>query len=496
MEIKVRHKDNQVALSFVGSPTVIRAQTDAELVASANATDSNGVDIKYSVDNVFIVQGFPFDLFKEVTNHKSNTSASMGSNRDAVVTALNAIFSASDQTLGTIKNIDGITLTGIQDGQILTFDQSQASFVNSTISTDNLSNANLTFGSARDHSLTSRLDFSMGQSGGLFTVSTNDGLTNRLHIDNSKILLNGLEIPSSDGTSGQVLSTNGSGELSFVNQTVNTDTNTNLGDTDLTLSGNRSLNVDGNDFIIKDGFQEKLKYDESDDRFIFKVPVSFSSNSGMVAGELRLQEGPLGGQDYVALKAPSSIPQGGATFVLPSSDGSTGQFLKTDGSGNLSFASASPSRGGTYSWSGYSTDVTKTSTFYYQFPSVSDTSSSNSMLSSFVGQGTSHGTYGLQGAMTLNGLSSDDTVTYSITVKITTSTTVAIQTLSAVGSQFTPATAFAFSSGSEQTVTLSQSSAVTCDRQGGNQWALGLQVVFFAAGSIDFRVEDLSITVA
>jgi len=42
---------------------------------------------------------------------------------------------------------------------------------------------------------------------------------------------------------------------------------------------------------------------------------------------------------YVSLTAPSGLGADPA-FVLPSADGATGQFMKTDGSGNLSFASA------------------------------------------------------------------------------------------------------------------------------------------------------------
>tara|TARA_R100000353_G_scaffold4368_1_gene6466 strand:- start:267 stop:908 length:642 start_codon:yes stop_codon:yes gene_type:complete len=39
------------------------------------------------------------------------------------------------------------------------------------------------------------------------------------------------------------------------------------------------------------------------------------------------------------IAAPSSNPASDVTFRLPNADGSTGQFMKTDGSGNLAFAS-------------------------------------------------------------------------------------------------------------------------------------------------------------
>ena len=50
---------------------------------------------------------------------------------------------------------------------------------------------------------------------------------------------------------------------------------------------------------------------------------------------LRLQDS--SGAPFVALKAPASVSSN-VTFTLPAADGSAGEFLKTDGSGNLSFS--------------------------------------------------------------------------------------------------------------------------------------------------------------
>jgi hypothetical protein len=55
---------------------------------------------------------------------------------------------------------------------------------------------------------------------------------------------------------------------------------------------------------------------------------------------LRFNELTANGSNYVGLKAPASL-SADLTFTLPSTDGTSGQFLKTDGSGNLSFASLS-----------------------------------------------------------------------------------------------------------------------------------------------------------
>ncbi len=52
--------------------------------------------------------------------------------------------------------------------------------------------------------------------------------------------------------------------------------------------------------------------------------------------ELRFADGDS--SHYVAFEAPATVSSN-VSFVLPSADGSSGQFIKTDGSGNLSFAS-------------------------------------------------------------------------------------------------------------------------------------------------------------
>ena len=191
-----------------------------------------------------------------------------------------------------------------------------------------------------------------------------------------------------------------------------------------------------------------------------------------------------------------NIPNGQAWIGNASGVATPTTLATVATSGDYDDLSNKPTRGGTYSYSGYATDVTKTATFYYQFPSATATSSSTDMISCNVAQGKSQATWGANGAMVLDGLSSTDSATYSMTIKVTTNTTIAIQTLSPTGGQFTTATQLAFSSPSEQTFTLTQASPTACLSQATNQWQLGLSVTFFAGGSIDFRVENLSITVS
>ena len=59
--------------------------------------------------------------------------------------------------------------------------------------------------------------------------------------------------------------------------------------------------------------------------------------------ELRLHHQNVVASKYLGFKAPQAITGSSVTFTLPDGDGSAGQFLKTDGSGNLSFGTVSVS---------------------------------------------------------------------------------------------------------------------------------------------------------
>src|SRR5210317_1601310 len=66
----------------------------------------------------------------------------------------------------------------------------------------------------------------------------------------------------------------------------------------------------------------------------------FIGNDASTGGTLKLNEGTNNGTNFIGLKAPNSVTTS-TTFTLPDGDGSNGQFLKTDGSGNLSFGTVS-----------------------------------------------------------------------------------------------------------------------------------------------------------
>ena len=59
-------------------------------------------------------------------------------------------------------------------------------------------------------------------------------------------------------------------------------------------------------------------------------------NNASTGGSIELKEGTNNGTHHVQLKAPNTL-SGNIEFTLPNSDGSAGQFLKTNGSGTLGF---------------------------------------------------------------------------------------------------------------------------------------------------------------
>ena len=67
-------------------------------------------------------------------------------------------------------------------------------------------------------------------------------------------------------------------------------------------------------------------------------PANFKvGNGSSTGGSLQLFEDSDNGTNFVALKAPNAVTSD-TTFTLPDGDGSSGQFIRTNGSGQLEFA--------------------------------------------------------------------------------------------------------------------------------------------------------------
>lgn len=85
-------------------------------------------------------------------------------------------------------------------------------------------------------------------------------------------------------------------------------------------------------------------YNGSGWKDLISTSATQSMSNKTVTDALKFQE-TGGGTDYIAFQAPSSVASS-VTFTLPSTDGSSGQALKTDGAGTLSWGTAGSGSGG------------------------------------------------------------------------------------------------------------------------------------------------------
>jgi hypothetical protein len=128
-------------------------------------------------------------------------------------------------------------------------------------------------------------------------------------------------LPAADGSSGQVLSTNGSGTLSWATAGGGS------------ASGSDTY-VQFNDGGSAFGGDSGLTYSKTTDT----LSIGLTSTAGILnikgQGELRFND--VDSSNYVAFKSAATVSSN-VTWTLPSTDGSTGQVLSTDGSGTLSW---------------------------------------------------------------------------------------------------------------------------------------------------------------
>jgi len=136
------------------------------------------------------------------------------------------------------------------------------------------------------------------------------------------------------------------GELAY---TYGTGTQGNFGDRLFIGTGGVDINGDAlyEDIIGGKYFTQKL--DHVDGTLTASSALTADANLAIntinignalsTGGEIRFNEGTNNGTAYIGLKAPNDVSGAGGsqTYTLPGSDGSAGQFLKTDGNGILSF---------------------------------------------------------------------------------------------------------------------------------------------------------------
>ena len=151
-----------------------------------------------------------------------------------------------------------------------------------------------------------------------------------------------IQIKRSSGTSAP--STLKLGELAY---TYGTGTQGNLGDRLFIGEGGVDGSGDANNITVIGGqyFTDQLDHVQGTLTASSALLVDsnkaideiFIGNNASTGGTLKLNEGTNNGTNFIGLKAPNAVTTS-TTFTLPDGDGSNGQFIKTDGSGNLSFA--------------------------------------------------------------------------------------------------------------------------------------------------------------
>ena len=117
--------------------------------------------------------------------------------------------------------------------------------------------------------------------------------------------------------------------------------------------GNEKLYIgDGSTVKVLGGKSFNDKIDHTDGTLTASSAVLVDSNKAIdellvgnnatTGGTLKINEGTNNGSHFIGLKAANSLASS-TTFTLPSADGSNGHFLKTNGSGTLSFGAISTS---------------------------------------------------------------------------------------------------------------------------------------------------------
>jgi len=136
------------------------------------------------------------------------------------------------------------------------------------------------------------------------------------------------------GTGGTTITTDA------VNDTVTIDS-VSLDNNDVTITSLRTIDLNAESLNIVDGATEVSSF--ASGVLVLTGDVRLRSSTA-TAQTLSLFEGGSG-TNYIALKAPNSLAANTA-YTLPSADGTNGQVLSTNGTGTLSWATASGGGGG------------------------------------------------------------------------------------------------------------------------------------------------------
>lgn len=174
---------------------------------------------------------------------------------------------------------------------------------------------------------------------------TTDATTDTVTITNSVTAPNSFDTITVAGQSS-VVAESSSDTLALVaagGMTITTNATTDtitldsarLDDDNVTLSGVRTVDLNGENLNIVNGSFDILLVESDGIRQANTVIADFAGSTG---GKITLAEASVNGGHSIAIQAPTSLAAS-TTFTLPSADGTSAQVLQTNGAGTLSFAS-------------------------------------------------------------------------------------------------------------------------------------------------------------
>ena len=334
-DIKIISKQNRVRIDFAHGRQ-LSGDADGDFVAANGTGGSNSVKITRASDSRVVLD------IADFTRLKDSSNAQIGATRDLTVSNLNSNFLNPGTSITNLGDVFEDTSIDKTPGKKLYLVMDSGNFKVTNIPDADLTDARLNVTQFGNDNIRLRLTRSFQDSvDASDDVVLDQGTGITYSLNGTTVTINGFSGNYSDLSGapslGAVATSNDYNDLTNL-PTIPTDTNTNIGNTDMTLSGARAVNMNGNDLDFKDGSTSKLLYDDSEDEWVFNAPVVFKQPSAI--GEIRLQENPIGGDAAVVLKGPNTNIASDVTFNLPSADGSNGHVLKTNGSGILSFSSA------------------------------------------------------------------------------------------------------------------------------------------------------------
>lgn len=142
-------------------------------------------------------------------------------------------------------------------------------------------------------------------------------------------------LPPTTGTNGQYLTSLGDGSLTWTTYSGGGGGASVAGNTG-EVQFNNSSSFDASSNLFWDNTNNRLGIGTNTPAYTLDVNGPIRTGSSGTDGQLRIYS-EQGGTDYEVVFNPSSSMSQSTTYTLPKADGTSGQVLSTDGSGNLSW---------------------------------------------------------------------------------------------------------------------------------------------------------------